>query len=257
MRSARQEKAIAVELADKHVPKKRSLGRPSRSNEELLDFALDLFLENGYEQTSLDAITSAAGMAKRTVYARYSDKATLFKAALKRAIDEWIVPIERLKAAETEDLEETLLRIGRILIENIMKPDGLRLLRLTNAIANRMPEIATDNALRGTAPTEAFLADLFARRLETRNEAVLNSADAGKTFLYLMTGGPSSRAVWGMHFDQEALDQHVRNSVKLFLYGMLPRGVTSPEMERENQSLRKLLTDALLDKMAMAEKLSR
>ena len=57
-------------------------------------------------------------MAKRTVYLRYGDKTALFKAALERAIEEWIVPIERLQAAETDDLEETLLRVGHILVAN-------------------------------------------------------------------------------------------------------------------------------------------
>src|SRR5438067_6045932 len=83
----------------------RGPGRPTLSNEELLDKALDIFLEKGFERTSIDAITAAAGMAKRTVYLRYGDKTALFKAALERAIDEWIVPIESLQAAESEDLE--------------------------------------------------------------------------------------------------------------------------------------------------------
>ena len=60
----------------------RRPGRPTLSDAQLLDIALDLFLENGFERTSIDAITAAAGMAKRTVYARYGDKETLFKAAL-------------------------------------------------------------------------------------------------------------------------------------------------------------------------------
>src|SRR5579871_3751493 len=89
--------------------------RPSLSNEALLDKALELFLHMGFEGTSIDAITAAAGMAKRTVYLRYGDKESLFKAALKRAIEEWIVPIERLREAERESLEDSLLAIGRIL----------------------------------------------------------------------------------------------------------------------------------------------
>src|SRR6516165_5135647 len=104
----------------------RRPGRPSLSNEALLDKALDLFLEMGFERTSIDAITAAAGMAKRTVYLRYEDKTTLFKAALERAINEWIVPVARLRAAEMEDLETTLLRVGQILLSNVMSPAGLR-----------------------------------------------------------------------------------------------------------------------------------
>ena len=45
-------------------------GRPTLSNEQLLDKALDLFLDQGFDRTSIEAICAAAGMAKRTVYAR-------------------------------------------------------------------------------------------------------------------------------------------------------------------------------------------
>src|ERR1043166_857335 len=106
---------------------RRGPGRPTLSNEELLDKALDIFLEKGFERTSIDAITAAAGMAKRTVYLRYGDKTALFKAALQRAIEEWIVPVEQLRACESEDLEETLLRVGQTLVANLMRPEGLRL----------------------------------------------------------------------------------------------------------------------------------
>src|SRR3546814_9887786 len=84
-------------------PARRRPGRPSLSNEELLDKALDLFLEKGFSGTSIDAICASAGMAKRTVYARYGDKESLFKAALSRAIAEWIVPIDRLRAQERSE----------------------------------------------------------------------------------------------------------------------------------------------------------
>lgn len=244
----------AAEQAAESVRKKRPLGRPSRSNEELLEVALDLFLANGYEQTSLEAITTAAGMAKRTVYARYGDKETLFRAALRRAIDEWLVPVERLREAETPDLEETLLRIGQILLANIMSPAGLRLLRLTNAVASRMPDIAADNVRRGTEPTEAFLADLFTRRIAGGSETMLRSADAATAFLHLVVGGPSSMAAWGVGFDQEALDRHAQNAVKLFLHGLLPRGSDCPA-EKQNQTLRRLLTDALLENAALKDAL--
>ena len=148
----------------------RSPGRPTREqvelrNRELLDKALDHFLEKGFERTTIDAITASLGMAKRTVYARYGDKAALFKAALQRAIDEWIVPVERLHAAERDDLEETLLNIARILIANIMSPAGIRLLRITNTESYRMPDIGAYTYRRGTAQTIAYLVDLFERRL--------------------------------------------------------------------------------------------
>ena len=142
----------------------RRPGRPSLSNEELLDHACDLFLDQGFERTSIEAICARAGMAKRTVYARYGDKTSLFRAALQRAIELWIVPIERLRAAEEDDLEASLLAVGQILLANIMSPAGLRLLRLTNSESSRSPEIGAYNVAQGTEPTIAYLAALFVRR---------------------------------------------------------------------------------------------
>lgn len=197
----------------------RRPGRPSLSNEALLDIALDLFLEQGFERTSIEAICAAAGMAKRTVYARYGDKQSLFKAALTRAIGEWIVPVERLRAAEGEDLEASLLAIGEVLLANIMSTAGLRLLRLTNAESGRSPEIGAYNVQQGTEPTIAFLTDLFARRLGGAGQE-REPRDAAEGFLHLITG-PAIDAAWGVTRDEAALARHIRSSVRLFLHGAL------------------------------------
>lgn len=223
-------------------PAKRGPGRPTLSNEELLDTALDLFLEKGFERTSIEAICAAAGMAKRTVYARYGDKTTLFRAALQRAIEEWIVPIGRLRAAETEDLEASLLAIGHILLANIMSPAGLRLLRLTNSESSRSPEIGAYNVEQGTEPTIAYLADLFIRRLPGPI-ALPDARAAAESFLHLVTG-PAIDAAWGVQRDELALARHIHASVRLFLHGLQRAGSgegNAGALEAENRRLREKL----------------
>jgi AcrR family transcriptional regulator len=236
----------------------------------LLDRALDLFMDNGFERTTIDAITAAAGVAKRTVYLRYKDKTTLFKAALQRAIEDWIVPIERLRAAECEDLEETLLRIGQILVANIMSPAGQRLLRITNAESGRMPEIGVFTLQQGTEQTLAYLADLFRRRL-----GIAEADDAALSFLNLVVGGPANMAAWGARFEQPMIDKHTRYSVRLLLHGLLPEdaadrprrgkrpgkdsaadasaGKKLRAIEDENLRLKTLLAEAMLDVAALRE----
>jgi AcrR family transcriptional regulator len=253
-------------------------GRPTLTNEELLDKALDLFLENGFERTTIDAITASAGMAKRTVYLRYSDKTALFKAALQRAIEDWIVPVERLRAAESDDVEETLLRVGQILMENLMSPGGLRLLRITNAESARMPEIGAYTTQNGTAPTIAYLADLIQRRIPFRSD-IADAQEAAFAFLYLVACGPATMAAWGVVLDAAAIDRHTQYCVRLFLYGLLPRepsagaarsanggaqsGPTHTEtnvprsqqaLETENRRLKKLLLDSMLQVAALKER---
>ena len=197
---------------------RRGPGRPTLSNEELLDTALDLFLDKGYERTSIDAITAAAGMAKRTVYSRYGDKTKLFKAALTRAIEQWIVPVERLREVETDDLGGTLRHVGQILVANALSPMGLRLMRLTNAESLHMPEISTFSVQHGTQPTHDYLVTLFRQRLDCSGA---EANDAAQAFLNLVVGGPASNAAWGMAIDPGEIDRHIEYSVNLFLNGLL------------------------------------
>jgi TetR/AcrR family transcriptional regulator, mexJK operon transcriptional repressor len=206
----------------------RSPGRPTREqaeqrNRELLDKALDLFLENGFERTTIEAITAAVGMAKRIVYARYGDKMTLFKAALERAIEDWIVPVDQLREAETGDLEETLHEIGRILVANVLTPEGLRLLRITNAESIRHPEIGQYTVRAGTEDTLAFLTDLFRRRLTDPRPTAQEARDAADAFLHLVVGGPSSTMMWGVRLDEPEIERMTRYAVHLFLNGLLHR----------------------------------
>lgn len=198
-------------------------GRPTKEQAEmrkleLLDKALDHFLEDGYERATIEGIAASVGMAKRTVYAQSGGKKALFKAALKRAINEWVIPIERLRAAETDDLEQTLLKVGQMLVDNIMTPAGLRLLRISNAEANRMPEISAYAYEQGTKQTITYLADLFRRRI---NPEMPDAEDAALAFLYLVVGGPPSLTVWGVKVKQTEINKHTRYCVTMFLYGLL------------------------------------
>jgi TetR/AcrR family transcriptional repressor of mexJK operon len=204
----------------------RSPGRPTRKqaearNNQLLDTALDLFLQQGFERTTIEAITAAVGMAKRTVYARYGDKETLFRTALQRAIDEWIVPIDRLREAEGDDFEASLLAIGRILVANILSREGMRLMRITNAESIRMPEIGEHALRQGTGPTVAYLADMFQRRLPERFSNPVEAADVAYSYLQLVAGGPANIVAWGVSLTDEQVERQTRTNVRLFLHGVL------------------------------------
>jgi AcrR family transcriptional regulator len=60
------------------------LGRPRDVNRDvaILDAALLLLTEVGYDQLSMESIAGRAGVAKTTIYRRYSDKAALVAAAV-------------------------------------------------------------------------------------------------------------------------------------------------------------------------------
>ena len=64
-----------------------------RRDARLLDVATTLFMERGFDGTSIDAVAEAAGISKPTVYARYRDKRDLFAAVLLGRIRDWLAPL--------------------------------------------------------------------------------------------------------------------------------------------------------------------
>lgn len=222
MPATNQQPPATVKARKAKTPGK-SPGRPSRAqsearHRELLDRALDLFLERGFEGTTIDAIIDAVGMSRRTVYARYEDKIALFRAALQRAVDDWVVPAERLREAECDDLEETLIGVARLLVANVRSPSGLRLTRIANAEVFRMPDIA-DYLWQSTAQvTLAYLEDLFDRRLRSAGAGPARSQDAALAFLILIVEGSFQMTAWGRLSDAE-MDRQVLYRVRLFLNG--------------------------------------
>jgi AcrR family transcriptional regulator len=205
-----------------------SAGRPTREqaeqrHTELLDRALELFLEKGFELATIDAIAAAVGMTKRTVYGLYADKTALFKATIQRAIERWIVPVETLRAAETDDLEATLIAVARIRMNNAVSPAGLRLQRIINSESYRFPEIFTIAYEQGSRPTIDFLADLLRRHARKKTIDVEKPEIAATAFLSMVVGGPLRAIVWGGNVDKAALEERIHYCVRLFLNGIKSR----------------------------------
>lgn len=207
-----------------NAPRRR--GRPKRGeaerlNDELLRQALEHFLEKGVEGTTLNAITASLGMSKQTVYARYGDKMTLFRASVKRAIDAWLVPLEHLPELECDDLKTTLIDTARLIVTTLMSPVGLQLIRITNAESYRIPEIGVYTYKHGQERIAQHLTDLFRRRIFGDGTERAELDDLATTFLNLMSG-PARRSAWGIDREDVDVERFVRQQVHLFLHGVLP-----------------------------------
>jgi AcrR family transcriptional regulator len=55
-------------------------GRSARKRQTIIDAAAALFLEHGYQGTSMDDIAALAAVSKQTVYKNFADKQQLFSA---------------------------------------------------------------------------------------------------------------------------------------------------------------------------------
>lgn len=203
-------------------------GRPTRAQaearrEQLLDVALDLFLEHGFEQATIEMIAAHVGMNRRTVYARYADKATLFRAAVQRAIDRQVISPEVLADLDTGDLAQTLEAVARLRVSQVMTRDGVRLQRTINTESYRFPDILSSNYLQSTKPVIDFVAGLFDRGVATGTLAPTDTTLAAQTFMSMVVGGWVRRIVIGREPTPEEFDARVHFTVGLLLNGLLPR----------------------------------
>lgn len=71
--------------SNRSPPKKKS----GEIEEAILSAAKDLFLDVGDEATSMEAVAQAAGVSKRTLYARHSTKEALMEAVLEDRVQRW------------------------------------------------------------------------------------------------------------------------------------------------------------------------
>jgi len=203
-------------------------GRPTRDqararHAELLDTALDLFLDKGFELTTMEGVAAAVGMTKRTIYARYPDKAALFLATVERAIERSIVPENELRRLDNGKLEETLAAIARMRVAFVMTPVGLKLQRIINTESYRFPEIFILSYDRTARPVIAFLAELLRRHEAKGGIAVERPEMAARIFMSMVVGGPVRIIVSGNPLSREEIDDRIDFAVRLFLDGVRRR----------------------------------
>ena len=171
----------------------------------------------------MEDIATAAQMSKRTVYARYSDKAELFRAAVQFAIERYTLPIEAIREIATGDLDSTLVAIARLRIANVATPVGTKLQRILSIQSYRFPDLLDTAFERGTGPTIQFLAELFEEHRQSGKLDIDEPRRAAVAFLSLALGPPTRALVAGNALSKDDLERHIRFAVDLFLNGVLPR----------------------------------
>ena len=206
----------------------RGAGRPTTEqaearHEELLDAALEEFLEHGFELTTIEMIAARINMTKRTVYARYADKASLFRGAVQRAIEWQVVPRHVLEGFDDGDLTETLASIARLRIGQVMTPNGLRLQRIINTESYRFPEIFTANYEQSARPVIDFVASLLDRAIDAGQIAPTDSGLAASAFTSMVISGQVRAIVSGRALTEAEIDRKIYFTVRLLLDGLRPR----------------------------------
>ena len=99
--------------------------------ELIVKTALDLFLKNGYEKTSLSDIVAISGGSLASIYTFFESKEGLFQAIIEQEIDALIKEVdERIDLKISHSLEEFLTKFATIIFSIICTKKNISLGRI-------------------------------------------------------------------------------------------------------------------------------
>jgi TetR/AcrR family transcriptional repressor of mexJK operon len=211
-------------------PKTRG-GRPTKAaaierDERLLAIAADMFMELGFDGTSMERLAETAMIGKATLYARYADKGALFADVLRRKIMLMYgtLEIEFEEGLQGKSLETTLRIVARRLLDLSLTPSALAMGRILAAQGIRFPELGRLAVVEGLSRQTKLVEAIFVRFAATHRYALDDLTLLAELYLSIVMGRTSRLALLGVTIDPDTLDGRIHEAVKLFIRGAVLTG---------------------------------
>ena len=152
----------STEITTPHKRERRKQARPG----ELLDAALDLFVEKGFAATRSEEVAVRAGVSKGTLFLYFPSKEELFKAVVRenmvRPQTEGAEEIARFKGPTAELLEHLMLEWWRRY--GATKASGIS--KLVMSEASNFPDLARFFQEEVVTPGHAMIRSVLQRGIE-------------------------------------------------------------------------------------------
>lgn len=110
-------------------------------NTAIVATARNMFLQEGYSSTSMEAVAKRAGVSKGTLYTRFPTKTELFNAVVEERVAAWSEESSRQNAITEGSTRERLEHLATVYLESMSRPEVRAFGRLLTAEAERFPEL--------------------------------------------------------------------------------------------------------------------
>jgi TetR/AcrR family transcriptional repressor of mexJK operon len=200
-------------------------GRPKDlvKRQAILEAAKTLFLRHGYDGSSMDAIAAEAGVSKLTVYSHFTDKETLFSAAVKAKCEEQL-PELFFELAPGVPIETVLLNIARGFHTLINSRESVELHRMMVALASQDPKLSQMFYEAGPQRLLSEMEGLLSKVDQAGQLRIADAPSAADQFFSLLKGGANFRLLIGCAGPQQGADaeRHVQDTVAMFMRAYRP-----------------------------------
>ncbi len=203
------------------VNRKPHTERGEQRRQALMEAARQVFLEQGYEGASIEEVMRrVGGGSKASLYSYFGSKEGLFFDILAAHSEEFTKDLKIPKVAD-EDVERTLVAIGKRYLRMMLDDDRLALFRVMYAEAQRFPELARRFFERGPQRSRTMLSCYLQLQTEAGRLDCPDPDFSAAQFFELMKGRPHTAQMFGLApFPRgSGLEAHVDASVQMFLYG--------------------------------------
>jgi len=185
----------------------------------LLAEARNMFLEQGYERTSINELVRRAGGSLATLYRYYGGKAGLFEAMMDEVRDELLTPLTCLGSMD-DPPEVFLARLGEALLRLNVSPEGVGFYRVLVAEAYKFPELQAAVG-RAFGMLTHHLTVYLDRQVACGAIELDDTRLAAGQFFEMIKGPAQLLAVMALMpgLSEEEIHAQVGSAVRLFLHG--------------------------------------
>ena len=187
----------------------------------MLHAAAQVFFEQGYAATSIDAIIERLGGSKRSIYNEFGNKEGLFTALVSEIADDALTTLAA-EEIENRPLRDALLAFGRHLATLYMSPALIGIYRAIVTEALRFPDLARDVYERGPARATARLTEVLEAAVKRGEAEIDDCAIAAEHFVGMLRGNQHLSVVLGLRpaLSPAETDRLVTSAVDIFLGGI-------------------------------------
>ncbi|MFB6421056.1 MULTISPECIES: TetR/AcrR family transcriptional regulator [Bradyrhizobium] len=196
-------------------------GRPANEalGQTIIDAARELFVELGFQATTLDKLTQRAKISKLSIYRRFENKEALFSAAIAAGCHQLFAPQILLEGVDGP-VEDQLMAVGSLLLRTPLRPDVRSVEAMVMADKTSQKSLSKLHFEAGPAHVIAQI-EAMLRQLHVK--AVLNVPDprrSARLFAALFKG---SDLLMIARFDQakaendNEIESYCRTAVAMFI----------------------------------------
>ena len=192
----------------------RRRGRPPKDTEprrrKIIEAAGDLFVMQGYLETTIDAIARRSGLNKRTIYDLVGDKEQLFREVCHHVAIAGELELD--DALDEAGLHPSLMNLAQRLMDNSLSERTIALEKTVIAESRRFPELVEEIVAVSFREANTKVAD-FLGKLEQRGWITIDDGIASsELFFDIIVGQLVHRKALGQsrfELSEDYLDQRV------------------------------------------------